>query len=469
MKLALLAAAWLAGIFLGSRVDAGLLPIVLLLLAALPTAILLRLLGRSLWPVLLAVVLLAGLLRTEAFQVTEVPLAVQETETVTLRGRIDNDPEATARVVKFVVSVEKIDRAGKISRPDTKALVYASPPPSLISQRDDPHFRHGDTLFLHGELRQPQVYEDFDYPSYLSHQGISGILWVRRTELISQGEGSPAAAWKGWVFDLRRELSEGIQAALPEPHSALAQALLLGLRGQLPPEVKEDFRRTGAAHLLAISGLHVGVLLAMTMTAATWCLGRRRQAYLLVALTTIWFYVLVSGFPASVLRAGIMGSVFLAAVALGRPRSILPSLALSAAVMAGINPKVLGQISFQLNFTNLAGIVLALPFLYKIFQAVSLRAAASSSWLRHLGWQAANWILSSVVVSVGATLATWPLVAMNFDRLPLSSIPATLLALPAMSSILVGALVTGGLGLVHPALGQIAGWLTFVPFHTYWG
>ena len=75
---------------------------------------------------LLAVVLLAGLLRTEAFQVTEVPLAVQETETVTLRGRIDNDPEATARVVKFVVSVEKINRARKISRPDTKALVYAS-------------------------------------------------------------------------------------------------------------------------------------------------------------------------------------------------------------------------------------------------------------------------------------------------------------------------------------------------------
>lgn len=163
------------------------------------------------------------------------------------------------------------------------------------------------------------------------------------------------------------------------------------------------------------------------------------------------------------LRAGIMGSVFLAAVALGRPRSILPSLALSAAVMAGINPKVLGQISFQLNFTALAGIVLVLPFLYKISEAVSLRAAASSSWLRHLGWQAANWILSSVVVSVGATLATWPLVAMNFDRLPLSSIPATLLALPAMPFILVGALVTGGLGLVHPALGQIAGWLTFVP------
>ena len=122
MKLALLAAAWLAGIFLGSPVDTGLLAIALLPLVALPAAILLRLLGQSLWPVLLPVVLLAGLLQTEAFQVTEVPLAVQETETVTLRGRIDNEHEATARVVKFV-SVEKIDRAGEISRPDTKALV----------------------------------------------------------------------------------------------------------------------------------------------------------------------------------------------------------------------------------------------------------------------------------------------------------------------------------------------------------
>ena len=105
--------------------------------------------------------------------------------------------------------------------------------------------------------------------------------------------------------------------------------------------------------------------------------------------------MLVSGFPVSVLRAGIMGSVFLAAVALGRPRSILPSLALSAAVMAGINPKVLGQTSFQLNFPALAGIILVLPFLYKISEVVSLLAAASSSWLRHLGWQAANWILWS--------------------------------------------------------------------------
>ena len=380
MKLALLVAAWLAGIFLGLRVDSGLAPVTLLLLAALPAGALLRLLGWSVWPVLLIVVLLAGLLRIEAFEVLENPLAVQESETVALRARITNDPESTERLVKFVVSVREIDRAGETTRSDAKALVYASPTPSLISQRGDPYFRYGDTLLLEGELRQPQVFGNFDYPSYLNNQGISGILWARRTELVLQGERRPTSAWKGWVFGLRRELAQELQSALPEPQSALAQALLLGMRGQLPPQVKEDFRRTGAAHLLAISGLHVGVLLAMVMASATWCLRRRRQTYLLVALAAIWFYVLVSGFPVSVLRAGVMGSAFLAAIALGRPRSILPSLSLSAAVMVGIEPKVLGQISFQLSFTALAGIVLVLPFLSKISEAVTQRAVAASWW-----------------------------------------------------------------------------------------
>ena len=217
MKLALLVGAWLAGILLGFHVEADLLPVALLLLAALPAGMLLRLVGRSLWPVLLVVVLLAGLLRIEAFEVSASPLAVVEKETVTLQGRIANDPEATARRIKFVVSVDEIDRAGETTRPDAKGLVYASPPLSLLSQRGDPYFRYGDTLVLEGELRQPQVFEDFDYPSYLSHQGISGILWVRNTELISQGDGRPASAWKGWMFGLRRNLAEELQEALPEP------------------------------------------------------------------------------------------------------------------------------------------------------------------------------------------------------------------------------------------------------------
>ena len=101
--------------------------------------------------------------------------------------------------------------------------------------------------------------------------------------------------------------------------------------------------------------------------------------------------------------------------------------------MAGVDPKVLRQIYFQLSFTAFARIVLVLLYLSLIFEAMNLPSEASCTWWRYLSWQAKNWILSAVVVSVGATFATLALVAMNFDHV----LPATYLALPAMPFILV--------------------------------
>ena len=110
MALVLLTAAGLAGLLLGLRLDADPLPLLLLLLAMLPLGLLLRLNGRSLWPVALAGVLLLALLRVEATDGQPVPLVTQDGQTVTLRGRVITDPEATAQRVRFVLAVEAIDR-----------------------------------------------------------------------------------------------------------------------------------------------------------------------------------------------------------------------------------------------------------------------------------------------------------------------------------------------------------------------
>ena len=206
-------------------------------------------------------------------------------------------------------------------------------------------------------------------------------------ELVSRGGGS---RWRGWIFDLRGKLADSIEDALPPSQSSLAQALLLGLRGRLPPEVVEAFRSTGTSHLLAISGLHVGVLLVLSLGAAGWWFGKRRQLYLLLPLASIWFYALVSGLPVSVVRAAIMGSVFLAALALGRPRSVLPSLALAAAVMAAIDPQVLNQVSFQLSFAAMAGIVLVLPYQARIAETITDRLNITGGWRRQWGSRASQ-------------------------------------------------------------------------------
>jgi competence protein ComEC len=201
------------------------------------------------------------------------PLVPQDSQQVSLKGRIASDPEASAQRIEFALDVKEVDRGEGWQTLASKALVYADPPEPMVAVREPPYFRYGDTLTLQGMLQRPEAFEGFDYPSYLANQSIDGIFWSRQVEEWLPQEGH--SNWRGRVFDLRRRLSESLEAALPLPHSALAQALLLDVRGGLPDRVVEEFRNTGTLHLIAISGLQVGVLLIMTIGASSGLMGQR--------------------------------------------------------------------------------------------------------------------------------------------------------------------------------------------------
>ena len=249
MRLGLLAAAWLAGVLVGLQVDVAVLPLMLLFLATLAAGSALYLCRRSLWPALLAGVLLLALLRVEATDQLLTPLATEDGQTVTLRGRVADDPEATAQRIKLLLDVEAVDRGDGPVPLQAKALIYAEPPDSLVSLREPPYFRYGDTLLVAGQVQTPRSLAEFYYASYLANQGISGVIFSRDAVLASHAEGS-GGGWRGRIFDLRRGLAQRINDALPEPQSAVARALLLGQRGPLPNDLKQEFRDTGTAHLL---------------------------------------------------------------------------------------------------------------------------------------------------------------------------------------------------------------------------
>ena len=448
--------------YIGFGTDPPAFPLLLLLLATLAAGLLLRFHRLSLWPVVLTAVLLLALLRVEATDRPLTRLVTKDGQVVTLQGTIIDDPEATAQRIKFVLDVDVVDRGHGPEPIQAKVLVYAQPPDSLVSMRQPPFFRYGDTLSIKGQLQRPARLEAFDYPSYLANQGISGIVFTREANTLNPETG-PKGGWRGWIFDLRRELSGNIEEALPAPQSTVAQALLLGQRGQLPADLVDEFRSTGTSHLLAISGLHVGALLMLVLAVSVWALGRQRRSYLLIALVLIWLYALVSGMPLSVVRAAAMGSVFLAAAWLGRPRSVLQALAISVAVMVAISPQVLKQISFQLSFAAMAGIALALPYQARVTAALSRWRTTGNGWQRSWMGSILALVVASLIVSGGAVLTTWPLVAYNFDRIPLLGILVTILALPALPLILAGTLATALVGFLHPVLGQVIGWITWVP------
>jgi len=462
LKLAALAAAWIVGLLVGLETDVYLAALVLFSLAAGILALLLRSRGVSPWAALLMVVMLMGLIRVEAPEGAHFLKSSDSLQIVTLRGLVVSDPELAGRGVEFTLSVETADGAIGRMEGGWKVLVFARPPRELVQTRKEPYFRYGDSLELIGRLEKPPALGGFDYRAYLATQGIHSTMPFPQVRLLDEGGGKPA---QGFIYGLRRKVSEGLDRALPEPQASLAQALLLGLRGSLPKDVSDDFRSTGTSHLLAISGLQVGVLLFLSLGAAAWLMGRRRQVYLLLSLCAIWLYALVSGFSAPVERAAIMGSVYLLSLALGRPGGALPALALAAGVMAGIEPQVLKQVSFQLSFAAVAGIALIAQhdtlFLGRFSGLPAGDVGRFSALIRG--------IMLAVMVSVAATVATLPLVAFNFHTIPTLGVLATFLTLPPQALLLATSAIAAVAGLAHPLAGQVVGWAAWVPLeYTIW-
>ncbi len=196
MKLTTLAAAWLAGMALAyGWYDADPLPLLFLSGVAATVALVCRLLGIAAWPALLAAACLLGLWRYEAWQTVPPPLLADYGGTTQVRGRIVSDPEATATRVKFTLQITEMARRRDGGTPDwqphdARLLVYAHPPPELVSERELPYFQYGDGVSLTGSLQRPEPIERFDYPAYLESQGIYGIFWAQDAVIAAQIEAN---------------------------------------------------------------------------------------------------------------------------------------------------------------------------------------------------------------------------------------------------------------------------------------
>ena len=334
MRLVVASACWVAGVYLGLQGDLPALPVAMFLVASLVLGVIFAI---NRWTIVVPVgllLLLLGALRTEL----TVPLAKDLVpyyglSNVQIEGVVVDDPEPRGSVVRFLLQVEAIDSGDDRLPARGKALVLARPSARLVRERSAPYIRYGDKLWLTGSPETPPSFGDFDYGEYLARQGISSTLNLPEVTLLEGGHGSPVLSA---IYRLRNSLARSLDRSLAESPASLAEALLLGRRGGISGEVTQTFRDTGTSHLLAISGLHVGVVLALTLPLSQALLGRRRNLYLLMPLGLLWLYAVLSGLSASVERAVIMASLYLLALALagrrdGRPgpqrplRRLLPA------------------------------------------------------------------------------------------------------------------------------------------------
>jgi len=449
MWLLYVSCAWVAGVFLGSNVS---LPLLALFLGLIPF-VLIPFLPGSRKTLLVAGLCLFALIGGGLCFPSSLPPADEHSlrfyndkGIVEIQGMVAEEPDIRDRLCLLTFSASEVTVNGEREEVSGTALIQVPRYPT---------YHYGDVLKITGRLETPEPFDNFDYKTYLERQGIYSVIYYPGVELLDSGQVLKPLQW---IYSLRERLSVSLARALPEPQGSLAQAILLGLRGNIPDSLYQAFSRTGTAHLLAISGLHMSIIIAILLSLGILLFGRQRSIYIWLALVLTWLYTLLAGMHPPVIRAAIMGSLFLIAEYLGRQRSAIIALAFAAAVMVGIQPYILWSVSFQLSFLAMAGLVLLYPY----FQAWGRKGVASIFRNREALVTTGSMITDVFVASLAAIIAVWPLIAYNFGVVSLVALPATFFTLPALPFIIVTSALVAFTGLFALLAAQILGWLAWL-------
>ena len=291
--------------------------------------------------------------------------------------------------------------------------------------------RYGKHLTLTGVLRQPQTKRNpsgFDYRAYLSRQGITGIIDTNGRVRIGEHGGFPPGRW---IETLRLQTERLIDIIYtetevktpplePSLHAQLLKGILLGKRSDVPTETLDTFRNSGTFHVLAVSGLHVG-LVAMFCYFGFSLFRFPQKILCLLTIIAVLIYASLIGFRPSVFRASLMAILFLFATLIDRDADLFNLLAFAALVLLLVNPLQVWDVGFQLSFVAVASIVYFVPKMEKPLRRLWEDAAGASSEsegsvLKKLRNAAVKWIVLSYLVTFAAQIGTGPLIAYHFFR-----------------------------------------------------
>lgn len=287
--------------------------------------------------------------------------------------------------------------------------------------------RYGRQITLTGVLQQPQGRRNpggFDYRAYLARQGIVGIIDAKGLLRIDEQGGFLPLRW---IEALRIHTERVIDHIYTTPgtvepslHAQLLKGILLGKRSDLPTETLDIFRNSGTFHVLAVSGLHVG-LVAMFCYFGFSCFRLPQKVLCLLTIAAVLIYACLIGFRPSVFRASLMAILFLFATLIDRDADLFNLLAFAALVLLLLNPLQVWDVGFQLSFLAVAAIVYFVPKMENPLRRLwenedDSPSQGSVSVLTRFKHTVVKWLVLSYLVTLAAQIGTTPLIAYHFFR-----------------------------------------------------
>ncbi len=309
----------------------------------------------------------------------------------------------------------------------------------------------GTRVRLFGELELPQGQRNpggFDYAHYLNTQGVTAVLASKQWEALPEEvEGNPLLKA---VFALRKRLLASAQRGLSPELAGILNGILFGERTGISGELRNDFERTGTIHILATAGLHVGIMAGLLLALFKHCRISRRNAILLTLASLVLYAFLAGGRPA-VVRAVVIGGVYLFARIVEREPDWWNATAFSALILLVLNPNSLLEAGFQLSYATVITLVLFMPYCQKQVQKIKERLP-QKTYLQRGTRSAVDYLLICFVVSLVAQLGTLPLIATYFYHVSFTSVLANLMVVPLVTPILALGFTTSILGAIYPLL-----------------
>jgi len=291
----------------------------------------------------------------------------------------------------------------------------------LITTRKYPEYGYGDKLKITGKLEIPsEDINGFNYKDYLKKDGIYHIMSFPKIEKIGEGFGNPIMKF---LLAFKNKFKESARSFIPRPEIGFLEALVFGDEGEFSQEWKDKLNFTGTRHIAAVSGMNItiisGIIFNFFLLLGFW----RSQAFYFAAGILI-LYILMIGAPASAVRAGIMGGIFLLARHLGRASSASLAVVFAATIMLAFNPWLLRlDVGFQLSFLAMLGLIYLEPVFSNLFKEIPnpkffpLRMTLSAT--------------------LSAQIFTLPILIYNFGYFSLISIIPNILIVPFLAPITI--------------------------------
>lgn len=353
---------------------------------------------------------------------------------------IESQPAVRAKSVRFEGRIVARYAEGEFQSCSARILLYL-----VDSAARD--VRYGDRLMIRSSMQSTQnwiVNDGFDYGAYLEKQRIHFKSYVRRGEWTVIGhEDSFEFILSDWQASLSSLLRD---SGLSESSFSLLNALLLGDKQHLADDQRAAFAKAGAMHVLAVSGLHVGIIYVI-LSFLLKPLKKLRRGEAIIAILSVfglWLFAGLTGFSPSVARAATMFTCLSVGRGLKRSMHPLNAVFISAFVLLCCDPYMILQLGFQLSYLAVVAIICIQP---KLDQ------------LCHFRIRLLRWAWSLTTVSLAAQIGTAPIAYFYFEQFPTYFLVSNFIVIPAASLLLIIGIIHLLLTAIIPSLGGLTGFI----------